>query len=130
MLMRERRHAWLIAAWLLLGCGHSNGDVAAAAPTGPQPSAAGAHALAASVGPAATGGANLPVQAAGAGMPATIPSANVTSGSACALGYSELPNGRGGVNVEQVCYPPELGFDKARSLATPTSIPRWRTNTP
>ena len=32
------------------------------------------------------------------------------------LGYSELSNGRGGVNVEAVAYTPEMGFDKARSL--------------
>lgn len=32
------------------------------------------------------------------------------------LGFSELPNGRGGTNVEAVTYTPEMGFDKARSL--------------
>ena len=32
------------------------------------------------------------------------------------LGYSELPNGRGGTNVEAVAYTEEMGFDKARSL--------------
>ncbi|MBV8844483.1 MAG: hypothetical protein JO307_16870, partial [Bryobacterales bacterium] len=31
-------------------------------------------------------------------------------------GYSELPNGRGGVNVEGVAYSDEMHFDKARSL--------------
>ncbi|WP_437520551.1 hypothetical protein WME79_27130 [Sorangium sp. So ce726] len=34
----------------------------------------------------------------------------------CAAGYNELPNGKGGVNVEAVCYTDEMGFDKARSL--------------
>jgi len=28
------------------------------------------------------------------------------------LGYSELPDGRGGINVEGVSYTPEMGFDK------------------
>src|SRR5262245_4804836 len=32
------------------------------------------------------------------------------------LGFTELPNGRGGVNVEAVVYTPEMGFDKQRSL--------------
>src|SRR5580692_7346369 len=32
------------------------------------------------------------------------------------LGYSEIPNGRGGTNVEAVTYTEEMGFDKARSL--------------
>jgi hypothetical protein len=32
------------------------------------------------------------------------------------LGFSELPDGRGGTNVEAVTYTPETGFDKARSL--------------
>jgi hypothetical protein len=32
------------------------------------------------------------------------------------LGYAELPNGRGGTNVEATVYTPEMGFDKARSL--------------
>ncbi len=34
----------------------------------------------------------------------------------CDLGYSELPDGHGGLNVEQVCYTPETGLDKAASL--------------
>ena len=33
------------------------------------------------------------------------------------LGYSELPNGRGGTNVEAFTITPEMHFDKARSLA-------------
>ena len=32
------------------------------------------------------------------------------------FGYSELPDGRGGTNVEAVVYTPEMGFDKERSL--------------
>jgi len=32
------------------------------------------------------------------------------------LGLSELPDGRGGLNVEQVSYPASMGFDKQRSL--------------
>jgi hypothetical protein len=31
-------------------------------------------------------------------------------------GYSELPDGRGGTNVEGVAYTPEMSFDKKRSL--------------
>jgi len=32
------------------------------------------------------------------------------------LGYSELPDGRGGINVESIVYTEQMGFDKARSL--------------
>jgi hypothetical protein len=32
------------------------------------------------------------------------------------LGYSELPNGRGGTNVEATSFTKEMGFDKKRSL--------------
>jgi len=32
------------------------------------------------------------------------------------LGYADLPNGRGGTNVEAVTYTEDMGFDKARSL--------------
>jgi hypothetical protein len=32
------------------------------------------------------------------------------------LGFSELPDGRGGTNVESVVYTKEMGFDKQRSL--------------
>jgi mono/diheme cytochrome c family protein len=32
------------------------------------------------------------------------------------LGYSVLPDGRGGANVESVAYTDEMGFDKTRSL--------------
>ena len=31
-------------------------------------------------------------------------------------GFSELPDGRGGTNVESVNYTKEMGFDKKRSL--------------
>lgn len=31
-------------------------------------------------------------------------------------GFSELPNGRGGTNVEAITYTQPMGFDKARSL--------------
>ncbi|HUF72662.1 MAG TPA: hypothetical protein VMR74_07170 [Gammaproteobacteria bacterium] len=32
------------------------------------------------------------------------------------LGYSELPDGRGGINVEAIAYTEAMGFDKQRSL--------------
>lgn len=32
------------------------------------------------------------------------------------LGYAEIPNGRGGTNVEATLFTPDMGFDKARSL--------------
>jgi hypothetical protein len=40
------------------------------------------------------------------------------------LGFSELPDGRGGTNVEAVVYTEEMGFDKERSLtrSRPLSI--------
>ncbi|MGK3992844.1 hypothetical protein [Sorangium sp. So ce1024] len=36
--------------------------------------------------------------------------------AACETGFSKLPNGKGGFNVEAVCIPEGMGFDKARSL--------------
>ena len=39
-----------------------------------------------------------------------------TTASLSNPGFSELPNGRGGANVEAVAYTDEMGFDKARSL--------------
>jgi hypothetical protein len=33
------------------------------------------------------------------------------------FGYTEIPDGRGGTNVEATVYTQEMGFDKARSLA-------------
>jgi hypothetical protein len=33
------------------------------------------------------------------------------------LGFSELPDGRGGTNIESIAYTEEMGFDKERSLA-------------
>jgi hypothetical protein len=50
---------------------------------------------------------------------ATTGSLSVGGGTATKgrpLGYSVLPNGRGGTNVEGVAYTPEMGFDKKRSL--------------
>src|SRR6202050_2254069 len=38
------------------------------------------------------------------------------TGARTKLGYAELPNGRGGTNVEAVTYSDEMGFDKARSV--------------
>ncbi|WP_165373350.1 hypothetical protein [Sorangium cellulosum] len=34
----------------------------------------------------------------------------------CDLGYSELPDGKGGLNVEAVCLTDDLGFDRSASL--------------
>ena len=50
--------------------------------------------------------------------------------SDCSKGYVELPDGHGGLNVEQVCYAPEMGFDKAASLTAfqNTLYPLLRTN--
>jgi len=51
-----------------------------------------------------------------------IPCGSVLLAVVCAtaartkLGYSELPNGRGGTNLESVNYAEEMGFDKARSV--------------
>ena len=46
------------------------------------------------------------------------------------LGYSEIPDGRGGTNVEATLYTQEMGFDKARSLKAfqETLYPLLRTN--
>ncbi|AUX34142.1 uncharacterized protein SOCE836_063100 [Sorangium cellulosum] len=59
-------------------------------------------------GPSGSGG-----WTSGSGVPSTGTGQEPVAG--CELGYSELPNGKGGVNVEAVCLD-EIGFDKARSL--------------
>lgn len=56
-----------------------------------------------------------------AGGPVTQPVAPATGPASSplpvdGLGYVELPNGRGGINVERVTYTAAMGFDKARSL--------------
>lgn len=60
----------------------------------------------------------------GAGGAGAIPTSD------CSLGYSEHANGKGGINVEAVCYSPEMGFDKAASLAAfqSTLYPLLRAN--
>jgi hypothetical protein len=75
-----------------------------------------------------SGGAQPPPPSgtAGSGAGPTIPDAGSSGPGApggpvaqagCELGFSELPNGKGGVNVEQVCISAEAGFDKSRSRA-------------
>lgn len=57
----------------------------------------------------ATGGTN---GTAGSGcLPSSYPLPSTTEG------YSELPDGRCGTNIESVSFPAEVGFDKAASLA-------------
>ena len=53
-----------------------------------------------------------------------------TASTGCDLGYVELPDGHGGLNVEQVCYTAEMGFDKGASLTAfqKTLYPLLRTN--
>lgn len=62
--------------------------------------------------------------ASGTGGTTAVPSTD------CALGYKELPDGHGGLNVEQVCYTPDTGLDKTASLAAfqKTLYPLLRTN--
>ncbi|HKP61743.1 MAG TPA: hypothetical protein VJV78_33665 [Polyangiales bacterium] len=71
----------------------------AAAPTATGKAASGAAGGAAVMPPAGQAPFMTPVQAAGAAP------------------YSELPDGRGGMNIEQVSYATVKGFDKAASLA-------------
>jgi hypothetical protein len=68
-----------------------------------------------------TGGFGSPIGdgsavAGAAGGLASAGTAGVVVSAGCDLGYSEHSNGRGGVNVEAVCYTPEMGLDKAASL--------------
>lgn len=81
-------------------------------------SASGGFGSGAPGGSGSSGGA-----APGSGGGPTVPPGS------CELGYSELPNGRGGVNVEQVCWA-EGSLDKAASLAafTTTVYPLLRDN--
>ncbi|HEY6556072.1 MAG TPA: hypothetical protein VI072_02325 [Polyangiaceae bacterium] len=62
---------------------------------------------------ALAGACTGPINGNPGGNPGT-PGPNPQPG--CELGFSELPNGRGGVNVEQVCIATNSGFDKSRSL--------------
>ncbi|KYF98032.1 hypothetical protein BE20_36535, partial [Sorangium cellulosum] len=54
----------------------------------------------------------------------------VAPASGCGLGYSQLPNGKGGVNVEPVCIPKEMNFNMAASLEAfkTTVYPLLQTN--
>lgn len=56
---------------------------------------------------------NTPVQGGGSSKAGGSTSVLDDSGE---LGYSEIPDGRGGFNVEQVSYPAAMHFDKQRSL--------------
>ncbi|WP_437679093.1 RICIN domain-containing protein [Sorangium sp. So ce131] len=71
-------------------------------------------------GAGGTGGAGGSGGSGGAGGSGGSTPADGTVGVApaagCGLGYSQLPNGRGGYNVEAVCIPTEVRFDMARSL--------------
>ncbi|HEY0464491.1 MAG TPA: hypothetical protein VGC79_09795, partial [Polyangiaceae bacterium] len=82
--------------------------------------AAGGSALPGSSGTvgsiAGTGGVSNTGGGAARNAPNVAGSAGALVNPGCELGYSEHPNGKGGVNVEAVCYTPEMGFDSATSL--------------
>ena len=90
-----------------------------AASPGTGTASAGARAGAAAVangGSAAASNGSVPRTAEQGPADATgRPPAQAAGNAGCALGFSELSDGKGGLNVEQVCYSPEL-LDKARSL--------------
>ena len=46
----------------------------------------------------------------------SVPAALSQPMLAADVGFSVLPDGRGGVNVESIVYTPAMGFDKKRSL--------------
>ena len=50
------------------------------------------------------------------GLRLSQPERRRSSREAASRWFSELPDGRGGTNVEAIAYPKEMGFDKARSL--------------
>ena len=58
----------------------------------------------------------LVLLAAAAQTKAPPEAARASVPSATNRGFSELPDGRGGTNVESITYTKEMGFDKARSL--------------
>ena len=66
----------------------------------------------------------------GAGGTAGAAGSAAPPSSDCRLGYSEHDNGKGGINLEGVCYSTEMGFDKAASLAAfkTTLYPLLRAN--
>jgi hypothetical protein len=97
----------------------------------------GRSAATAAAGSGAAGAGKNPAAATQPGTPASTATNPSTTGSpssvaatGCALGFGEISDGKGGVNVEQVCYPAELNFDKARSLDAfkTTLYPLLRTN--
>jgi hypothetical protein len=45
-----------------------------------------------------------------------VPAALSQAVLAADVGFSVLPDGRGGTNVESIVYPETMGFDKKRSL--------------
>lgn len=84
-----------------IGAGNGQGAAAGSAASGAQPSMPGMS-------------PGLPNT--GTTMPGAVPANPTEPLPASELGYSELPNGKGGVNLEQVSYPASMGFDKERSL--------------
>jgi hypothetical protein len=88
----------------------------------PAAASGGLNAMSAMTMPA---GSTLPGTASNPGM-----TGSVAAAAGCALGFGELPDGKGGLNVEQVCFPAELNFDKTRSLEAfkSTLYPLLRTN--
>ncbi|WP_437826310.1 hypothetical protein [Sorangium sp. So ce1153] len=69
-----------------------------------------------SSGPGSSSGSSGPTGSSGVGGPGGSTGSGGPPVAGCELGYSELPNGKGGTNVEAVCLSDDMGFDKARSL--------------
>jgi hypothetical protein len=62
-------------------------------------------------------GGNTGTTGGSAGLGGNGGTGPVFPATGCEKGYAEISNGKDGVNVEQVCYSQEMGFDKATSLA-------------
>ncbi|HVZ32521.1 MAG TPA: hypothetical protein VG963_08845 [Polyangiaceae bacterium] len=107
--------AWLALAIALTGgCGSTNERASGSAAEQDAGRDAGRSATPDARAPSAKGDARGAADAPSTGVGTH---ADASGSGDCEQGFSELPNGQGGTNVEQVCYGSALGFDKARSLA-------------
>ena len=108
--------------YLLTGAGtYGCGEEAAASGTGAADPHTGGTGKSTDGGVRAPGETGPRANAAGTDASARAPTSPKDGASAvletgCELGLNQLPDGKGGNNVEQVCYPAELKFDKAKSL--------------
>lgn len=132
---KPRMQALWLCPWLLCGAVACSGELNEAA-NGVNANVPGGYALpetdalAADAPPGGVPTAQAPISAGATSPSSQGGGVNGPVTIATSAGYSELPNGRGGINLEQVAYPATMGFDLNASAAAfeTTVYPILRTN--